>query len=105
MKRTSTLILAALLAGMATTAAAAPPALYIQGGLGYQIGMREHWTYQSEHYHGTHTMDLPPVVGSVEAGVTWRGWFLQGQHVSSIQTNKDCGFNVITAGYRLKWEF
>ncbi len=85
-------------------AALADPTLYVQGGMGYQIGMTERWTYESERYSGEYTMDLPPLVGSVEAGISYRNWFIQGQHVSSVETGQDHGFNVISAGYRWEWE-
>lgn len=79
--------------------------LYLQGGIGYQIGMTERWEYESENYRGEYSMDLPPVVGTVEAGVSYRNWFIQAQHVSSVETRQDHGFNVISTGYRWEFEF
>ncbi|KXJ45853.1 hypothetical protein [Marinobacter sp. Hex_13] len=83
--------------------AVAEPTLYLQGGLGYQIGMTERWTYEGERRKSVHKMDLPDTVGSFVAGVEYRGFLIEAQHVSSIETGKDHGFNVVTAGYR--WEF
>lgn len=87
------------------TLAAAETTVYLQGGIGYQIGMTERWEYESEHYRRESTMDLPPVVGTVEAGVSYRNWFIQAQHVSSVETGQDHGFNVISTGYRWELEF
>lgn len=88
---------------LAPCLAMAEPTLYLQGGLGYQIGMTERWTYEGERRKSVHKMDLPDTVGSFVAGVEYRGFLIEAQHVSSIETGKDHGFNVVTAGYR--WEF
>ena len=92
-------LLIALMAGPAM----AEPTLYLQGGLGYQVGMTERWTFEGERRKSVHKMDLPDTVGSFVAGVEYRGFLIEAQHVSSIETGRDHGFNVVTAGYR--WEF
>ncbi len=93
----------ALLLALIPCAALADPTIYLQGGLGYQIGMTERWTERGERYSSVHTMDLPNTIGSVVAGIEYRGFLIEAQHVSSIETGQDHGFNVVTVGYR--WEF
>lgn len=77
---------------------------YVQGGMGYQIGMIECWIYESECYFGEYMMDLLFLVGLVEVGISYCNWFIQGQYVSSVEMGQDYGFNVISVGYWWEWE-
>ncbi len=93
----------ALLLALIPCAALADPTIYIQAGAGHQIGIVERTTIDGERFRTEHTTDMPSWVADFQIGVQYRGFFAQGQHVSSWETHRDHGFNVVTVGYR--WEF
>ena len=86
-------------------AALADPTLYVQGGMGYQIGMEEKAIIRGQEYRAEIYTALPDWVADVQIGMEYRNFYLQGQHVSSVETGQDHGFNVISAGYRWEFEF
>lgn len=78
---------------------------YVEGAIGHREGMTESWTYEGERVHGTQELNLGHTVGHVAAGLGWRALYLEAQHVSSLETPHDGGFNALFLGIRHEWRF
>lgn len=78
---------------------------YVEGAVGHREGMTETWTYEGERIDGTQQLNLGRTVGHVAAGLGWRAVYLEAQHVSSLETPHDGGFNALFLGIRHEWRF
>ncbi|MCH9735569.1 MAG: hypothetical protein K0U78_13620 [Actinomycetia bacterium] len=78
---------------------------YVEGAIGHRAGMEESWEVHGERVHGTQELNLGRTVGHVAAGLGWRALYLEAQHVSSLETPHDGGFNALFLGVRHEWRF